>query len=74
MTSTVLWRGCGSSRYPEIIALRPILDAVVQRLSDKRIAALVSVLRTGSPDEQRRMIDNVRTEVFRKISLVDDKN
>src|SRR5262245_33325518 len=53
-TYYVLGRACGTGGTPEIYHLRPILDGVVSKFSDERIAALVTVLRQGSRDEQRQ--------------------
>ena len=44
--------------------MRPILDDVVEKFSDERIAGLVAVLRQGSRDEQRQAIQRISDEYF----------
>ena len=63
-TYYVLACACGTGGTPEIYQLRPILDGVVETLSDERIAGLVAVLRQGSRDEQRQMIQSIADEYF----------
>jgi hypothetical protein len=63
-TYYVLGRACGTSGTPPIYQLRPILHDMVEKLSDERIAALVTVLRRGSRDGQRRMIQSISDEYF----------
>jgi|SRR5580704_11552886 hypothetical protein len=65
-TYFVLIRSFADAGTPEIYQLRPILDQVVEDLSDARLAELVEVLRHGSRDEQRQMIKNISDEVFAK--------
>jgi hypothetical protein len=60
----VLGSSCGVSGSPEIYRLVPILDDVVEKLSDERIAGLVVVLRQGSPDEQRLEIQRISDDYF----------
>jgi len=63
-TYYVLGRACGTSGTPEIYQLRPILDGVVEKFSDERIARLVAVLRHGSSDEQREAIRRISDDYF----------
>jgi len=63
-TYFVLGRSCGTAGTPVIYHLRPILDLVVEKLSDDRIAGLVAVLRRGSRDKQRQMIEKITNDVF----------
>ena len=63
-TFYVLGRSCGVSGSPEIYQLVPILDDVVEKLSDERIAGLVLVLRQGSPDAQRQEIQRISDDYF----------
>lgn len=65
-TYGVLVRACGVGPSPEISTLTPVLDLVIETLSDKEIAALVDVLRNGSLEEQREMIWKVSDKVFEK--------
>ncbi len=70
------WRHLSTTRYyvlgcaracspaPEVYKLRPILDWLVTRFSDERIAELVTVLRQGSRDEQRQRIESIWDEYF----------
>jgi hypothetical protein len=44
--------------------LRPILDDVVERFSEERIAGLVEVLRHGSRDEQTEVIQGISDDYF----------
>ena len=58
---------CATAGTPEVYALTPVLErGGIQKLSDDRIAALVEVLRHGSPDERARMIRSISDEVFSK--------
>ena len=63
-TYYILGRACGTSGAPEIYALRSILDKVVAKFSDDRIAGLVAVLRQGSRDEQRQAIQRISDDYF----------
>jgi hypothetical protein len=63
-TYFVLGRSCATAGTPQVYQLIPILDRVVEKLSDERIADLVAVLRHGSRDEQRHMIEKIVDEVF----------
>jgi formate dehydrogenase maturation protein FdhE len=65
-TYFILGRSCGTAGTPVIHQLRPILDEVVDKSSDDKLAALVAVLRHGSRDEQRKMIQNISDEVFER--------
>ena len=65
-TYFVLGRSCGTAGSPEIYQLRPILERVVERSSDDRIAAIVAVLRHGSREEQRQMIQHISDEAFER--------
>jgi hypothetical protein len=58
-TYYVLGRGYACGRAPEIYHLRPILDAVVSKCSDESISGLVAVLRQGTQDEQRQVIQRI---------------
>ena len=63
-TYYVLGRACGTAGTPEIYHLRLILDDVIEKFSDERIAGLVVVLRQGSRDEQRRAIQSISHDLF----------
>jgi hypothetical protein len=63
-TYFVLGRSCGTAGSPEICQLQAILDLVVEKFNDNRIAALVEVLRHGSREEQRRIIREISDEAF----------
>lgn len=63
-TYYVLGRACGVAGTPEIYQLRPILDGVVEKFSDERIAGLVATLRQGSRDEQRQAIQRISDDYF----------
>jgi len=63
-TYYVLGRACGTSGIPEVYQLRPILDGVVGKFSDERIADLVTILRQGSRDEQRQAIQRIADDYF----------
>ena len=63
-TYYVLGRGYACGDAPEIYQLRPILDGVVSKFSDERIASLVTVLRQGSRDEQRQAIQRISDDYF----------
>jgi hypothetical protein len=67
-TYYVLGRACGTAGAPEICQLRPILGDVVEEFSDERIAALVAVLRQGSRDEQREVIQRISDDYFSSFS------
>lgn len=51
---------CGET--PVISRLTPILDGVVSKFSDERIAGLVEVLRHGSRDEQIEAVQRISDE------------
>jgi len=59
-------RSYGTAGTPEIYELEPILDRVVEKLSNERIAGLVAVLRHGSRDEQRQIMKSITDEVFKE--------
>ena len=59
-----LGRGYACGRVPEIYELRPILGGVVGKFSDERISGLITVLRQGSQDEQRRAIRRISDDYF----------
>ena len=63
-TYYVLARGYACGQTPEVYQLRPILDGVVSKFSDERIAGLVAVLRQGSQDEQRQAIQRISDDYF----------
>jgi hypothetical protein len=63
-TYYVLGRGYACGETPEIYQLRPILDGVVGKFSDERIAGLITVLRRGSHDEQRQAIQRISDDYF----------
>jgi hypothetical protein len=63
-TYYVLGRACGTAGQPEICRLKPILDGVVEKFSDERIAGLIAVLRQGSRDEQRQAIQRISDDYF----------
>jgi hypothetical protein len=63
-TYWVLGRSCTTWGTPPIYQLSSILDIVVAKLSDQRLAGLVAVLRHGSPDEQTLMIEKISDEVY----------
>ena len=63
-TYYILGRGYACGRAPEIYQLRQILDGVVSKFSDERIAGLVTILRQGSHDEQRQAIRGISDEYF----------
>jgi hypothetical protein len=63
-TYYILARACATGGTPEIYQLRPVLDGIVGKLSDERIAGLVAVLRQGSREEQRQMIQSISDEYF----------
>jgi hypothetical protein len=53
------------SPAPPAYELQPVVTLPgFQKLSDDKIAALVAVLRRGTPSEQERMIETVGDEVF----------
>jgi hypothetical protein len=72
-TYSVMSRSCALWEAPEIYQLSPILNNVVEKLSDAQIAALVTVLRTGSPDEQKQMIERISAQFFAEASPGDKK-
>jgi len=57
-------RSCATGGMPEICRLMPIIDQAVEMVGDERIASLVAVLRHGSRDEQRQVIQSIADEVF----------
>lgn len=63
-TYYILARGYSCGETPEIYQLRPILDGVISKFSDERIAGLVIVLRQGSRDEQRQEIQRISDDYF----------
>jgi len=63
-TYYVLARGYACGETPEVYQLRPILDGVVAKFSDERIASLVTVLRQGSRDEQRSALQRISDDYF----------
>ena len=63
-TYYVFGRACGIAGTPEIYQLRPILDGVVEKFSDERIASLVAILREGSRDEQKQAIRKISDDYF----------
>ena len=63
-TYYLLGRGCGTGGTPEIYQLRLILDGVVRKFSDERIAGLVAVLRHESRDDQRQAIQRISDDYF----------
>jgi len=63
-TYYVLARGYACGRAPEVYQLRPILDGLVTKFSDERIADLITVLRQGSRDEQRQAIQRISDDYF----------
>jgi hypothetical protein len=63
-TYYVLARGYACGEIPEVYQLRPILDDVVSKFSDERIAGLVTILRQGSHDEQKRAIQRIADDYF----------
>ena len=65
-THYVLGYGCGVGNRPEIYQLRSLLGEVVEKTSEERIARLVAVLRHGSADEQRQMVESLADEVLSK--------
>jgi hypothetical protein len=58
------------AKAPAIYQLCPFLDLVVGKLSDEQIAGFVTVLRHGSPEEQRQIVQKIADEVFAKDSTV----
>jgi hypothetical protein len=63
-TYYVLARGYACGSTPEIYQLRPILDDVVGKFSDERLAGLTTILRQGSREEQRLEIQRLANEYF----------
>ena len=63
-TFGVLSRGFACGNAPEIYQLTTILDGVVKKFSDERIANLVAVLRQGTPEEQRQEIERISDDYF----------
>lgn len=63
-TYFLLGRSCAAGGTPPIYYLKPMLESVVEKLSDEQIAHLVSDLRHGSPDEQRQLIQKIGDQVF----------
>jgi hypothetical protein len=63
-TYYVLAEGHACGETPEVYRLRPILDGVVSKFSDERLAGLVTVLRQGSRDEQRQAIQRISDDYF----------
>src|ERR1700722_2102033 len=63
-TYYVMGRSYGCSEAPEIYKLTPILDEVMEKLSDERTSKLVAVLRHGSHNEQQHMIEKITDEAF----------
>ena len=63
-------RSCGVGHAEdEIYELRPILDGIVEKLSEERISALIAVLRNRSRDESMRksrqqMVESIAQEFF----------
>ena len=72
-TYFLLGWSCAAAGTPEIHRLNPILDRVVEQLSDEQIAALVAVLRGGSHDEQQHLITKISGEVFAEAAPTDKK-
>lgn len=63
-TYYVLARSYVCGETPEVLQMRPILDGVVSKFSDERIAGLITVLRQGSHDEQRQAIKRISDDYF----------
>ena len=53
---------CG--KPPPVTYFQPILDRLVEKMSEEKIAALVAVLRSGSRDKQMHTLQSVSDEVF----------
>jgi len=70
-TYFVLGRLYGDMAAPAIYELNPIIDCVVESLTDDQIAGLVAVLRHGSREEQRRVIRETADEFFAKVGPPD---
>jgi hypothetical protein len=62
----VLGRSFACSTAPKVTGLTPVLDLVVEKLDDNEISELVRILRYGSADEQRKMIDKVSDDAINK--------
>jgi len=62
----VLGRSCGTSGSPVICALEPILDRVVQNSSEAELTSLVAVLRSGTREEQWKMIQDMADKEFER--------
>jgi len=62
-TYSLLTRTCGTAGTPVIYSFRPMLNDVVAKLSDDRIADLVAILRHGSRDEQIQLIESIEHEI-----------
>lgn len=67
-TTTYFIHGCSRAcaRAPEIYLVKPVLDDFVENSSEEKIAGFVAVLRHGSPDEQRRVVQSVADEALDK--------
>lgn len=63
-TYYVLSGACGTAGSPEIYLLRPMMDGIVEKFSDERIADLVAILRHGSRDEQSQAIHKIADDYF----------
>ena len=72
-TYSVMFHSCGVGDPPAIDQLSPVLDRVVDKLSDEQIAALVTVLRHGSREEQSQMIDKITDQLFAEAAPANTK-
>lgn len=60
----IIGRSHGCRTAPPIYSLITVMDRLVDHLPDERISELVSVLRTGTHEEQRTFIQEITDEIF----------
>jgi hypothetical protein len=63
-THYVMGFSCGTSGQPPIFMLRPILDRVVQDSTDEQLSSLVSTLKNGTVEQQRRAVQEAADRIF----------
>jgi len=63
-TFQLLGRSCATAGAPEVYSLIPFLDQIVAELDDARIAQMVDILRHGTKEEQRAMIETAFDEML----------
>ena len=63
-TYYILARSYACGETPAVYRLMPIINGIVSKFSDQRIASLVIVMRQGSLDEQRPAIEKISDDYF----------